>query len=272
MSKLITSEHTSQQGHWYTKDGIAAYEIVGANGKLRNTTLRDARKLDLVPSVTTIIACAAKPGLTNWLQDQMIMACLTTSREDGESESDYILRIKRDADEHSRIARERGTMIHAWIQGGFEGVELTEEANQYFMNADRELDEKCGKQNWVCEQPFATDCYGGKIDLESDEYVVDIKTTEKDLETIKTWDEHSQQLGAYDRGRGKKCGILYANVLTKNARFILIPSSEIEKGLACFNALLLYWKAKNNFQFYDGHRPWWVNDHAIIHPPCFSPT
>jgi hypothetical protein len=34
----------SESNHWYTRDGIPQYTIVGKNGKERNTTLRDARE------------------------------------------------------------------------------------------------------------------------------------------------------------------------------------------------------------------------------------
>ena len=53
----------AESGHWYQADGTPAYEIVGANGKMRPTTLRDARKLNLYPSVTTIIRLMDAPGL-----------------------------------------------------------------------------------------------------------------------------------------------------------------------------------------------------------------
>ena len=53
----------SESGHWYTQEGEPMYTIVGANGKERNTTLRDAKKEGLVPSVTTIMSMMAKPAL-----------------------------------------------------------------------------------------------------------------------------------------------------------------------------------------------------------------
>ena len=34
----------NEGGHWYDKDGNACHTIVGKNGKVRKTTLRDARK------------------------------------------------------------------------------------------------------------------------------------------------------------------------------------------------------------------------------------
>ena len=61
-----------ESGHWYDTDGNSQYTIVGANGKTRNTTLRDARKNGFVPSVTTVLNIAAKPALENWKIKQAI--------------------------------------------------------------------------------------------------------------------------------------------------------------------------------------------------------
>jgi len=52
----------------------------------RNTTVKDAREHGLLPSVTTIIACHARPALEIWKQQNAILAALTLPRIDGESE------------------------------------------------------------------------------------------------------------------------------------------------------------------------------------------
>ena len=62
----------SESGHWYTQEGEPMYTIIGANGKERNTTLRDAKSLGLVPSVTTIMGIIAKPSLETWKQKQLL--------------------------------------------------------------------------------------------------------------------------------------------------------------------------------------------------------
>ena len=51
--------------HWYKQDGSPCYEVPYADPKkgMRSTTIRDARKLNLVPSVTTILQVMDKPGL-----------------------------------------------------------------------------------------------------------------------------------------------------------------------------------------------------------------
>jgi hypothetical protein len=53
MSDLVTGRG-SEGGHWYTRTGECCYEIKGANGKMRSVTLRDARKLGLVPGFSAI--------------------------------------------------------------------------------------------------------------------------------------------------------------------------------------------------------------------------
>lgn len=258
MAELVTAKHTEEAGHWYKKDGSPAYTIIGKTGE-RPTTLRDARKENLVPSVTTIIRCAAAPGLMNWMLDQAIMAALTLPRlmdvDKYESDADYMVRIKADSKEQARKAAERGTLIHAYVQEGFSGVptdalkEWTLDGAKFFISARDLLLEECGTVKWKTEESFATDRYGGKVDLHSDRHVIDIKTTDKDLATIRTWDEHALQLGAYRHGLEMDfahCGILYIHVNTAESKLIWISEEDIQKGWKCFNALLDYYYAKTN--------------------------
>lgn len=244
------STYASEAGHWYDKDGQPAYTIVGKNGKERPTTLRDAKKLNLVPSVTTIIRCAAAPGLEAWKRDQTILACLTLPRIEGESEQAYIARIKEDAKAQAAKAAERGTQIHAWIEQGFSG-DMEPEGYTYFQSALATIEKECGDCEWHAEKSFATDRYGGKVDLHNKNYVLDIKTTEKDLATIKTWDEHAMQLAAYNNGLElpwRKCGVLYINSNTAESRLIWIENKELVRGWLCFDALLDFWYAKNGLE------------------------
>ena len=239
----MEATHTKESGHWYRKDGTPAYTVIGKNGQERNTTLRDARKEGLLPSVTSIIRCAAAPGLELWKSQQVLMAALTTDRLENEPEQAWIDRIIKDANEQSLKARERGTLIHAYVQDGFEG-NLQQEGKIYYESARATVDAECGDLPWLCETSFSTERYGGKIDLHNNGHILDLKTTEKDLETIKTWDEHHMQLAAYDRQYGNKCGILYINVNTAASKLIWIDADDIEKGWQCFNALLDFYYAK----------------------------
>src|SRR5512139_4008493 len=115
------ADHATEAGHWYTQDGQPHYTMIGKNGKERNCTLRDAKKLGLWPSVTMIGGQAASPPLINWKMEQAIMAALTCPIPEGTPDAERIALIKADAEERAKKARERGTLIHAWIQQGFEG-------------------------------------------------------------------------------------------------------------------------------------------------------
>jgi hypothetical protein len=245
MADTITAKHAADSGHWYEPDGKPAYTIIGKNGNERPTTLRDARKLGLVPSVTTIIYQAASPGLQRWKDEQLLMACLTTDRLPDETESEYIDRIIKDSKEQSEKAKERGTYIHAVVQSGFEDKPLTKDDYPYYASAKATLDKLCGAIDWQCEQSFAVERYGGKKDLEGGGYLIDIKTTTKDLTDIKTWPEHAMQLSAYDYDKKNMCGILYINTDTAESKLIFIDEKELNKGWKMFAALLDYFYAKS---------------------------
>ena len=248
MAEIITAKHTSESGHWYQQDGTPAYTIIGKNGNERPTTLRDARKLALVPSVTTIIGMGNKPGLTNWLIDQHIMSALTCHHIEGETNDELIARIKQDAQEQAKKAREKGTQIHAWVQNYFEGKQLPDEALQYCLSArDIISNLDISSDLWICEKSFAYDGYGGKCDLHTDKHVIDIKTTDKPIADLKTWDEHAMQIAAYRHGLGipnTSGGILYINTIDASARLVMIDESDIRKGHGMFMALKDYWYAK----------------------------
>jgi hypothetical protein len=253
---MTSLSRPAESGHWYTKTGEPCYEIKGKNGLLRPTTLRDAKKLDLVPSVTTIIKCAAAPGLQYWMQKQVLLAALTLPKKDGEPEEEYLSRIMRDSQEQGRKAAERGTQIHAAIQGHYEGESVSAEMWPFVKGAKEALFEQFGDRKWICEKSFAHPlAFGGKVDLlAEDEWVGlvgDIKTKEFDSVDDKklAWDEMAIQLAAYMYGLymdGAQCFNLFVSVSTPGLCHIHIwTEEEIQRGWRMFKSLLNYWKAKN---------------------------
>jgi hypothetical protein len=241
------ADYASESGHWYQKDGTPCYSIIGKNGKERNTTLRDAKAMNLVPSVTTIMGEAMKWGLVNWMIDQGILAALTMPRLENEPEELYIARIKADSKEQAKKAAERGTQIHGWVEKGFLGLEAGE-GMPFYESARKTLLEACGEVEWKAEKSFATDRFGGKVDLHSNRHVIDCKTTDKDLATIRTWDEHAMQIGAYREGLKigyAQGGILYIHTKTAESKLIWISEGDLVKGFKCFQALLDFWYSKH---------------------------
>lgn len=116
----------SEQTHWYTQDGKPMYTVKAKDGSDRPTTLRDGRKLNLVPSVTTILKVAAKPGLEQWKLEQMLLAAMTLPKRPDEPEKAYIARIVADSKETGKQAAEKGTRIHESIEAWFDGVRPVE--------------------------------------------------------------------------------------------------------------------------------------------------
>ena len=250
--------HAAESTHYYSRDGLPAYEVKARDGSMRPTTLRDAKKLNLVPSVTTIIKCAAAPGLERWKSEQVLLAALTLPRFDGESDTEYSARVMRDSREQARKAAERGTTIHAAIQGIYEARHPGPELIPYATGADDALVGWLKKPSGLvveAERSFAHRLgFGGKVDLHGGkpDFVLDFKTKEfSPDDDLKTWDEHHMQLAAYREGLNlpkARCAICYVSVTHPGlARVLEIPEEDLQRGWKCFAALLEFWKAKNRY-------------------------
>lgn len=241
-------EHASESGHWYQIDGKPAYTTMGKNGKERNTTVKDAREHGFLPSVTTIIGCAAKPGLDVWKQQQAILAALTLPRIDGETEEDWLSRVVSDSKQTAKQAAERGTLVHGVIEAFYDGVYMPE-IPIYVREVEKIIIEHFGEQLWVPEKSFANNGYGGKCDLISSAgFVIDFKTTEKDLDKLDYYFEHQMQLAAYRSGFGMpsaRCAIVYVNATQNKAKIVEIPDADLRIGWDCFSHLLSFYRAKN---------------------------
>lgn len=195
----------SEAQHWYHQDGTPCYTVIAKNGEPRPTTLRDGKKLGLVPSVTTIIKLLANTGLDYYKQEQTILACLTLPKHAEESDDDYISRIIVDSKSHAKNAADDGTKIHTSIESYYLGSwDLVDIAHQEtVLAADAALTEQFGKQDWVPEKTFAKDGFAGKTDLSADGIIVDTKTKEMDVgDKPAIYDSYPMQLAAYRVGLG----------------------------------------------------------------------
>lgn len=245
---MIVKEREEQNGHWYLPDGSPAYRIIGKNGKERNSTVKDAREHGLLPSVTTIIGCASKPALDVWKQQQAILSALTLPRLEGESEEDWLSRVVADSKETAKQAAERGTQIHGVIEAFYEGIYIPE-LPPYVRAVENAINEHFGSQLWISEKSFAYGGFGGKCDLVAKSgFVVDFKTTEKDLDKLDYFFDHQMQLSAYRQGfemPKARCAIVYVNALQNKAKLVEIPEDDLRIGWECFTHLLAFYRAKN---------------------------
>lgn len=102
-------------GHWYTPEGEPKHKIVGANGKIRDTTLRDAKKFGFFPSVTGVLSVISQEALQRWVHEQILLSAITLPRLTGESENSFFDRAIRDSREQVVGAASTGTAVHGAI-------------------------------------------------------------------------------------------------------------------------------------------------------------
>ena len=240
--------------HWYDQDGNPRYTIVGKNGRERSTTLRDAREHGYVPSVTSVMGVAAKPGLENWKIDQALLSALTLPRQEDESLDDFMKRAKADAKEQAIAAAKRGTEIHAYVESGFSQGIISKAYNAVHGVL---VDITGLEEGWVAEDSFCHPAgYGGKVDLyHEDGWVVDFKTKDnlEDKDPAKlVYDEHGMQLSAYAQGlkmdTPKRLSIF---IDREDSELVLAHYWDDESHVrhaAMFNCLLMFWQLTKNYK------------------------
>ena len=256
MTLTTPTIRASESNHWYTKDGVPQYTVPSKkDGLPRATTLRDARTMDLVPSVTTILNMAAKPALIAWLQQQVLYAALTLPRRPDEPEKEYIERIINDSKEQGRSAADAGTAIHASIQGFYED-KPTGKHQESVDACTKAITEHFGEAIWISERSFSHEFgFGGKCDLfcaSTINAVVDIKTKEfTDPKKVEGYDEHLMQLAAYRVGLGipmARCANVFVSRNVPNLVVVKEWSEEdLVRGWKMFLSLLEFWQLKNQF-------------------------
>jgi len=250
---------SAESVHWYNAtDGSPQYTVKAKDGSDRPTTLRDARKMNLVPSVTTVMKIMAKPGLDVWKNEQLLLAAMTLPRKETETEKEFIARIVADSKETGKQAAEKGTRIHESIEKWYAGERNVEHVDtaKAFEKAVFEHFKTHPDQKWLTEIAFASPMgFGGKVDLHSVEglgIVVDAKT--KDFgpdDKVDAYDEMLMQLAAYRYGLEiphARCANVFASRTHPGLIKIVEWSEEdLAKGWEMFQCLLRFWKIKNNF-------------------------
>jgi hypothetical protein len=254
---IAKDPHAQEGGHWYTRDGQPMYKIIGkTTGKLRPTTLRDAKILDLVPSVTTILNVAAKPALTAWLQEQAILAALTLPRDQDEPESDWLKRVVQDSKQQGKDAADLGTEIHESIQSFYEGKKGSRHPF-HVISCTNVIRTKYGDVEWVAEKAFGHELgFGGKCDLHTTDeggIVIDIKTKDFDDASKPLWyDEHLLQLAAYRVGLGipnARCANVFVSRTHPDLSVIKEWAEEdLQRGWEMFTHLLSFWQIKHQHE------------------------
>ena len=196
--------------HWYTKEGQPMHYVEAANGSgMRDTTLRDARKLNLRPSVTGVIDILAKPGLERASKYKIVDFCHSIELPKLDSLDEYRKYVMGDdgAFKEWTAARDIGTEIHADIERLFsEDFDAAFSDGELYLLSRSEIAvavwkairEYCGTIDFVPEQTLADANVGGTVDLNNPDIIVDYKT--KDIPD-KDWDKYVRHLSSSSHSR-----------------------------------------------------------------------
>jgi hypothetical protein len=252
-------------GHWYKlEDGQPLYTVPMANGKgERDTTLRDARKLRLVPSVTSIMGLIDKPMLYRWKAEQLLKAVYENPfrykfEDDWEKHKSKLYGI---SEKVGKDAAEIGNKIHDALENYYLGNGLDGEMRKICVPVIKFIDDTFGVLKWIPEESFSHKLgFGGKCDLHikacdkcPDGIILDFKTkSADDFSKVKAYPEQCQQVSAYREGLGVPAAKCYNLFIGSNSPGQLLlhewTEEECQKAWECFKHLVGYWRLINNFE------------------------
>jgi hypothetical protein len=268
--------------HWYTKEGRPLHEIEGANGEMRPTTLRDARKLKLVPSVTTIMGIQDKPALLTWTRDQILNAVLRVPRplntfdlvgcghsmdEIAKIEQEQIdlwrFKVLAESQKFTQNAQAWGSRIHNALEDVVKNNVIDNELLCITAPVIKFLESNFPDAEWVAEKSFCHNTgFGGCVDLHCPKtnIVLDFKTKKKSAEQMKklrAYDDHHMQTASYTVGLGlpkdtKRYNLFIGYDVDEGGDLLftdlkLTESTDFEREWNMFKKLLEFWQLKNKY-------------------------
>ncbi len=244
--------------HWYSQTGEPMHFVERSDGKgTRPATLRDAKKLGLLPSPTSVLKVLRAPQLEAWLIEQACLAVLTAPRKEGEALDAFVERVlhtERQQDEQAAKARDLGTAIHDAIANALQGVNYPADLDGFVLPAIAQM-RQFGKMRG-CEFVVVGQGCAGRLDawFEDDsgkQTVIDVKTTSNP--PLKgSWLEHKLQLSFYGKALPLAITDQTANVYI-STKVPGVVAVDIHKDWATtyeqgFLPLLQYWQFANDYR------------------------
>lgn len=253
-----TFPHAAQSLHWYWPDGRPAYEVPGSKpNTLVTPDIRHARKLGLLPSVTSVMRIVAAPALERWKREQFALAALTLTRLPHEPDAAFLRRVDQDAQAWSKERAGEGTRVHAAIERAFRGESVEPEFVEHVAKV----------RNALADLPRA--------------FVGDFKTKDTldgKTERMLFFDEHVMQLAAYAHALdaygdelafetcvttseyGGRCDVhrhgsmiaplvsIMVGIRPVAVQVKIWDSAEAERGWQMFRHALALWQLKNHWK------------------------
>lgn len=226
----------------------------------RATTIRDARRLGLYPSVTSILGVLAKPGLDKWKQDQVALATLRTPKQEAESEAYWCNRVRSAAFEPVDQAADMGTMIHGALEAARAGEPYDPALRIHIQPV---LQWKDSKGITIVDREVRVvnkvEGFAGTADVlfrygQRGMGILDYKTRKtKPGETVQAYDNQAMQLAAYAAtywGSENIERVLAANIFistTEPGRMEVVKHENLARDWRAFRMVAALWRYREGY-------------------------
>jgi len=256
-----------ESGRWYDRAGLLVTEVPSADGKKQvRPTVAHARKLGLLPSVTSIVRQIDKPGLRHWRDQQLIEAALSLPRPADTTDAQWndpktrAAAVLADAEEQVEAAAERGKDWHSMIERALaDNVAPVDPMAQVAFGEVQKLLSAFGMTTLIVERTVLGPGFAGTPDiLASDKHgrrlLADIKTVADDSPLLagkgRPYDEWLWQIAAYWRCTASdigKCWEVLIGRETGRVRLHHWTQTDILTGWQVFEHLFALWCLRNNY-------------------------
>lgn len=257
----------SQSGHWYRID--ASGNITPAH----DFDLRDARKHNAFPSVTTILKERSNPALERWKMGHLFDTILVNKRKKGEPEEAYRGRIAELCSKKGDDAADFGTRLHDALDI-YPQLSLEADLHPY-VDAFGPSYDRIVKQR-ICSEIMLADTdigVAGRTDLIADTHewglaVIDYKTSKFRDGKPSFWSSYQLQLAFYAKAYQKKMGLAEAPAIVNcgiNSESPCEPvwkaytKAEQEQAYAEFLSTAYLWFATKKYWPATNGVPWNVH-------------
>ncbi len=262
--------------HWYTRDGkpchVQPTKSKKAKSPFRPTTLADAKKLHLLPSVSGITNTLAAHNLVDWKMRKVAEACFRCPPIAGEELEGYINDMVAKSKDDAKGAADLGTAIHKaleleltgqpWDDYALDGVAISEYVKPALSKL-KHLGLKIEASEQVLVNPW--DGYAGTTDVlftQGDHVgVLDFKSKRTKLgEKVIPSETHPMQIAAYLAAHWKRerdCLAIKPSMIGMNMYISTTEPGRVEvvtygyKELCAaweaFSACLTLWRYTNQF-------------------------